>query len=46
VSITLIRSIRALIKIIDICGTPDEEIICLMINDYAKKYVSEMPFKN
>ena len=33
-------------KIIDICGTPDEETMALMTNDYAKKYVSEIPFKN
>eukprot|EP00826_Nyctotherus_ovalis_P061180 TRINITY_DN8679_c0_g1_i6.p1 TRINITY_DN8679_c0_g1~~TRINITY_DN8679_c0_g1_i6.p1 ORF type:complete len:138 (+),score=19.77 TRINITY_DN8679_c0_g1_i6:693-1106(+) len=33
-------------KIIDVCGIPDAEAMALMTNEYAKKYVSEIPFKH
>lgn len=33
-------------KIIDVCGTPDTETMALMTNDYARKYVSEIPPKH
>jgi len=32
-------------KIIEVCGTPDTDTMALITNDYARKYVSEIPFK-
>ena len=31
--------------IMEVCGTPDPETLSLITNEYAMKYVSEMPVK-